>query len=139
MKRSILLFAIAVATISSVVAKEVPRSVALDVARAVLGDATRSDDVVVAWDSSTLGTTRSGATPTFYVITPTSGRGFVIVSGDDRVAPILAYSTRYDVAPCDMLPTNFAAWLRYVDGVVSYARRNDIAAAASTASQCYAP
>lgn len=133
MKRVFLLFAIAVAAISSVVAKEVPRSVALEVARAVLGDATRSDDVVVAWDSSTLGTTRSGTAPTFYVITPTSGRGFVIVSGDDRVAPILAYSTRYEVAPCDMLPTNFAAWLRYVDGVVSYARRNDIATAASTA------
>lgn len=106
---------------------------ALDIARGVLGDATRSADVVVAWDSHTLGTTRSGDAPTFYVVTPTSGEGFVIVAGDDRVAPILAYSTRYAIADEDMLPPNFEGWLRYVDGAVRYARENDIAADEATA------
>lgn len=61
----------------------------------MFGDATRSEDVVVAWDSGAIGTTRSGSTPTFYVVAPKSGRGFVIVAGDDRVAPILAYSTEF--------------------------------------------
>ena len=115
-------------TVNVVAAKGVSPTRALEVARGVFGDATRSEDVVVAWDSSAIGTTRNDSTPTFYVVAPKSGRGFVIVAGDDRVAPILAYSTEYSVSESDMLPQNFAAWLRYVDSAVSYARQKDIVA-----------
>lgn len=115
---------------------------ALDMARSVLGDTTRGADVVVAWDSDMLGTTRSGEAPTFYVITPESGAGFVIVAGDDRVTPILAYSTSYPMAESDMLPPNFEAWLRYVDGAVCCARSNNIVADDATVrlwSEGYTP
>lgn len=119
--------------VGGAVAKEIPSTVALDIARGVLGDTTRGSDVIVAWDSHTLGTTRGGDAPTFYVVTPTSGVGFVIVAGDDRIAPVLAYSTQYTISDEDMLPPNFAGWLRYVDGAVKYARENDIAADEATA------
>ncbi|MBR2428743.1 MAG: C10 family peptidase [Alistipes sp.] len=142
MKRLLIIAALAVVSICGAVAKEIPSTVALDIARGVLGDATRGTDVVVAWDSHALGTTRGGDAPTFYVITPTSGVGFVIVAGDDRVAPVLAYSTRYTIADEDMLPPNFAGWLVYVDDAVKYVRENDIAADEATArlwSELYVP
>lgn len=128
MKRLFLLLTLVVTSIFGAEAKDVPHAVALDIARSVLGDATRGADVVVAWDSDVLGATRAGEAPTFYVVTPASGVGFVIVAGDDRVAPILAYSTSYPMADSDMLPPNFEAWLRYVDRAVHYVRENDVVA-----------
>ena len=133
---------LAVVSIGGVVAKEVPHAVALDIARGVLGDQTRGADVVVAWDSEVLGTTRASDAPTFYVVTPQSGAGFVIVAGDDRVMPILAYSTSYPMADSDILPPNFVAWLRYVDRAVRYVRENDVVADDATArlwSELYIP
>ena len=59
------MLALAVVSIGGVVAKEVPHAVALDIARGVLGDQTRGADVVVAWDSEVLGTTRASDAPTF--------------------------------------------------------------------------
>lgn len=120
---------------SVVEAKEVSPSVAVSIAQEVLG-ATRSGDVAVAWDSSVLGTTRSTCeAPTFYVVAAQSGSGFVIVSGDDAIAPILAYSTQYTAPMADVLPANFEGWLRYVDSAVRFAREHDVVADKSTAQK----
>ena len=102
---------------------------AKSVAREVLGEATRGGDVMVAWDSSILGTTRGeDEAPTFYVVTTHSGEGFVIVAGDDAFAPVLAYSAHYPAPMAEMLPPNFEGWLRYVDSAVRYAREHNIVA-----------
>ena len=132
MKRFLTLLTLVFVSISVVVAKEVSPNVAMNIAREVLG-ATRSGDVAVAWDSSVLGTTRGAAdAPTFYVVTAQSGSGFVIVAGDDAIAPILAYSTQYAAPTTEVLPPNFESWLRYVDSAVRYAREHDIKASATT-------
>ena len=132
MKRFLTLLTLVFVSISMVVAKEVSPNVAMNIAREVLG-ATRSGDVAVAWDSSVLGTTRGAAdAPTFYVVTAQSGSGFVIVAGDDAIAPILAYSTQYAAPTTEVLPPNFESWLRYVDSAVRYAREHDIEASATT-------
>ena len=92
MKRIYLIFALLIISMFSVEAKEVSPEVARGIAREVLG-VTRGGDVAVAWDSSVLATTRSeDDAPTFYVVAAQSGCGFVIVAGDDAIAPILAYS-----------------------------------------------
>ena len=130
------------ASMSVVEAKEVSPSVARSIACEVLG-ATRGGDVAVAWDSSVLGVTRSADdAPTFYVVTSDSGRGFVIVSGDDAIVPILAYSTQYAAPTTEVLPANFEGWLRYVDSAVRFAREHNIVAGESTArkwSEGYKP
>ena len=70
------------------------------------------DGVRLAWHSGRLDrTTRAGEEPLFYVFEPTSGRGFVIVSGDDAVQPVLAYSLR-DAAPrLGDMPEGLVWWL----------------------------
>ena len=135
MKRILILLAIMLSSAFAVEANEVSPDVAKCIAREVLG-ATRSGDVAVAWDSSVLGTTRGASdTPTFYVVTAQSGSGFVIVAGDDAIAPILAYSTQYSAPTAEVLPPSFEGWLRYVDAAVRYAREHDIVADRTTAEK----
>lgn len=62
--------------------------------------------------------TRSQAiAPAFYIFTPESGNGFVIVSGEDAVSPILAYSYTSQFQTQDM-PENIRQWFQ--------ARRSEI-------------
>lgn len=143
MKRFLLLI-LAVATFSGAVADEVTPSAALRIAEQVFdGYTTRNGELAVAWDSSILGTTRnSDSTPTFYVVAPECGEGFVIVAGDDVFPPVLAYSTTYSAPMEDGMPENFEAWLRYVDRVVRYAREHGLEANEATArkwSEGYTP
>ncbi len=54
----------------------------------------------------------------YYIITPQEGNGFVIVSGEDRMSPIVGYST---ANTADEMPPALADWLslysEYVDDV----------------------
>ena len=127
MKRLFTLFALLVAHLCGALAAEVSPDIALRIAAMVLGDATRSGDVAIAWDSSRIVATRGEVdAPTFYVVTPASGRGFVIVAGDDAVVPVLVYSDKYAAPSADVLPKNFEAWLHYIDSAVRYAREHNI-------------
>lgn len=47
----------------------------------------------------------------FYVFSKKSGRGFVIISGEDGIAPILAYSDT-GVFRSDDMPDNLAYWMQ---------------------------
>ena len=129
MRRLFILLLAAAATVCGAAAKEVSPERALRVATELLGDATRAGGVELRWDSSALGSTRTeGSAPTFYVITPSSGVGFVIVAGDDAVRPILGYSTTYSIASVELLPANFEGWLRYIDTTIRKVRSDGIVA-----------
>ena len=54
----------------------------------------------------------------FYVFNAEGGSGFVIVSGDDRIAPILGYSnsSRFDA---DDMPANMRLWLEATGNVIA--------------------
>lgn len=136
MKQLFTLFVLLATSLFSVVAKEVSPDVALRIAGGVLGGVTRGGEVSVAWDSSVLGTTRSAdEAPTFYVVAPASGRGFVIVAGDDAIVPILAYSRQYEAPSDSLMPPSFEGWLRYVDSAVRYAREHSLVADNVTAQK----
>ena len=47
----------------------------------------------------------------YYILQPSQGEGFVIVSGDERMTPVLAYSRQGTFSP-DSLPDNLRAWLQ---------------------------
>ncbi|MBP5731333.1 MAG: C10 family peptidase, partial [Bacteroidaceae bacterium] len=47
----------------------------------------------------------------YYILQPQQGEGFVIVSGDERMTPVLAYSRQGTFSP-DSLPDNLRAWLQ---------------------------
>lgn len=91
---------------------------------------TRSDGqgVKLAWHSGQRGRgTRAGEEPLYYVFERGGGRGFVIVSGDDAVQPVLAYSLR-DAAPrLGDMPDGLVWWLDHVSAQIRVARGGEAA------------
>lgn len=61
----------------------------------------------------------------FYIFTGPNGKGFVLVSKDDRVAPILAYSDENEF-DTDNMPEHVAAWLRDYDRQIQFYCEHDI-------------
>lgn len=63
-------------------------------------------------------------TPAFYIFNSDQA-GFVIVAGDDRVSPVLAYSreSRFDA---DLIPDGLKALLRDYEAGVYYYRKNNL-------------
>ena len=57
----------------------------------------------------------------FYVFNIGSADGFVMVSGDDRVAPIIGYSLTSAFNP-DNMPSNLRGWLEGYEKQIEYAR-----------------
>lgn len=57
----------------------------------------------------------------FYVFNIGSADGFVMVSGDDRVAPVIGYSLSSAFNP-DNMPSNLRGWLEGYEKQIEYAR-----------------
>lgn len=70
---------------------------------------TRSASLRMIWDGESHAT-RSTAHPAYYVFNNESGRGFVIVSGDDRTVPILGYSFDQNF-DAESMPSNLRGWM----------------------------
>lgn len=71
--------------------------------------------------------TQAAATPYYYVFNASAGKGFVVVSGDDRTPQVLGYA---DSGSLDVnnLPDNVKSFLQsYADGI-KYLNDNDITA-----------
>lgn len=87
--------------------------------------AQRNNDIQLHLVSTALDMQRGGTD--YYVFNVTSGDGFVIVAGDDRVKPILAYSTEGKFNP-----KNVSEGLQYIlDGFreeIQYVREHNLAA-----------
>lgn len=58
--------------------------------------------------------TAAAADQPYYILQASQGKGFVIVSGDERMAPVLAYSSD-GTFPADSLPDNLQAWLQFYE------------------------
>ena len=57
--------------------------------------------------------TRSALTPAYYVFNNESGPGFVIISGEDSVCPVLGFSDSHNFK-ADRMPSNLRWWLWHV-------------------------
>lgn len=76
------------------------------------------------WDSNQLSSNArsSGESPTFYVFTPSDGKGFVIVAGDDASVPVLGYSFDNQIPNVNELPQNLHSWLEGVHHSITQSR-----------------
>lgn len=127
MKHLFLLFSIFLSGI--LFAKDIP----LEKAKALAGNffqtssmsrATTSS-VRLIWDGENISTRASGASPAYYVFNNDSGKGFVVVAGDDVVMPILGYSYENSF-PQDDLPANLKSWMEGLHGQINAARRDNL-------------
>lgn len=60
----------------------------------------------------------------YYIFNAEDGRGFVIVSADDRSADILGYCPEGSF-DADKMPSNMAAWLQEYEEQIKYIQEND--------------
>jgi len=63
----------------------------------------------------------------FYIFNISDEKGFVIISGDDNIIPVLGYSTKGSFNNSN-LPTNFKKWLEGYKNQIKYIITNDIKA-----------
>lgn len=61
----------------------------------------------------------------FYIFNATNGRGFVLVSAEDRTTPILGYSTNGNI-DLDNIPDNLRYWLQSYADEIAWVRENNI-------------
>ena len=113
MKKSILIFAL-LGMAASLYAGPVSPEKALQVAERVLSvqSTKASGDIRIIWDGESAATKADAQDPAFYVV-GRDGGGFVIVSGNDNVRPVLAlsYTNRFQV---EGMPCNVSAWMERI-------------------------
>lgn len=66
--------------------------------------------------------TRSNSDPLFYVFAGTDNKGFVFVSAEDQVMPILAYSFSDKAPQIDDLPESLIDWINTISNQIEYVR-----------------
>ena len=70
-----------------------------------------------------------------YLFNAADGNGFVIMSGDDRLEPVLGYATSGSI-DMDNLPVNLRSWLQHYADEIEYMEREGISATRVTATDC---
>lgn len=113
MKKIILFFAF-MGMAASLYAGPVSPEKALQVAERVLSvQSTKASGAIrIIWDGESAATKADAQAPAFYVV-GRDGGGFVIVSGNDNVRPVLAlsYTNRFQV---EGMPCNVSAWMERI-------------------------
>lgn len=81
----------------------------------------------LVWDGESQAT-RSSEEPALYVFNRTDADGFVIMAGDDAMAPVLGYSFTHPAGDPNLMPENVRYWLDGLRQMVREARdRGDAA------------
>lgn len=121
-------------------AENVSQERAMEKAREFFGYATKSaanNDLRLVWNGES-SQTKASTAPAFYVFGKQGG-GFVIISGDDCISPILGYSTTNDFTT-DGMPENVASWFAGYKSFINECRSKSIVDPnAATAWQNKAP
>ena len=87
---------------------------------------TRTNEIGVSliWTGEDM-CTRTNGFPAYYVFNKVGGNGFVIVSGDDIIKPILAYSYANSFH-IENMPDNLRSWMAYYREQINWARKENI-------------
>ena len=125
--RSIMLVALLLGCVLSLPAQQVTQKAALKKAEQFLGKASLSRRAPHKAPQLTLANNRDE----FYVFNDKANGGYVIVSGEERMPDVLAYSydSRFDA---DNIPCNMKAWLEGYAEQVKYLRTHPEASARRT-------
>ncbi len=139
MKLRLMLAPLFMAVVCAATAKEVTQQEARQVANNFfyggVMTASAAGGMQTLWDSESLSSSdgislASVKAPTFYVFAPASGKGFVIVSGDDASRPVLGYSFENEAPVNEDLPCNVRCWFELMDTYIEDLRAQGAAASA---------
>ena len=109
---------------------------AMKVAESFFADARTKagGNLSLVWDGRDMHSVKTRAIseqqPPFYVFNRKGG-GFVIISGEDAINPVIAYSYDNQFA-VEKMPDNISYWFDRVRGAVQYVRKNGVKQSAQT-------
>ena len=110
--------------------REIPPEMAHELAKTFFGINTETKEIgsslKLLWDGKGLKTKTDVDSPAFYVFGKTSGKGFVIISGEDAMRPILAWSDDTEFS-ADDIPENSLWWYESVSAQVDQLRKSSAA------------
>lgn len=105
--------------------------VSVDRARRVASNFARQEGLKVLIQNKVVEVSGLTAFEEFYIFIAAEGKGFILVSKDDRVMPILAYSGDQAFVTKEM-PEHVESWLRDYDSQIRFNREHGIEASAET-------
>lgn len=126
MKKIILLFTVLLPTIvfAKNITVERAQKIAESFVNALVGSRSIGIEMSLVWNGETNQSRNSNHAPAYYVFESSTG-GFVIVTGDDVVNPILGYSNEgnFDI---NNMPENLKYWMTELRGGINYLRENNV-------------
>ena len=92
-----------------------------------------SQNIILAYKATELGTNSKFIT-SYYVFNLTTSKGFVMVSANDIIKPILGYSTEsnFDTSNKQHIPIQFTQWVANYSKAIAYAVQKNLPASPST-------
>ena len=113
-------------TYAKTIDKEMAKIIATNFFQSNIKTKSSSNDAVLKFSSSDfIISTKSSEAPTFYIFSTTKEKGFVIISGDDSINPILAYSFENGLPESSNIPPNLRIWFESVDQFVKTCRNKE--------------
>ncbi|MDH6356850.1 thiol protease/hemagglutinin PrtT [Parabacteroides sp. PF5-9] len=124
MKRIFTLFTLLFLSVVYTSAKQVEQSTALRLATNFVSgySALRSTPqlkLVYAADAKSSGHLKAGSQPLYYIYNVSDNNGFVIISGEDNITPILGYSDN-GAFMTENIPDNLKSWLELYENEISW-------------------
>ena len=122
-------------SLSYAMAKKILPDQALTIAVQFFGEQpTKSGGYTLVWDGLepvTKATVNQNAS--LYAINRAEG-GFIVISGDDIIQPVLAYSEKGEFG-ATAIPANVKAWFDYIIGGIEYLKRNNVTGSVKPATK----
>lgn len=110
---------------------------AMDIANRMIGGKTAGKTVKRVAPRTALGT-RASEDANYYIFTGADNKGFVIVSADDAVRPVLGYSPDSKIDP-DNLPVNMKEYLEWANKQIAEVKAKGLKADVTVAKMWKAP
>lgn len=109
------------------VTEQKARELATQFLRTARGTRSSSVSLELVYNGKNTSTRSIGTSSPLYIYNNVSGKGFVIVSGDDAAMPILAYSDENNFR-VENMPPNVRNWLEGYESEIRYIQQNQIKA-----------
>ena len=121
----VLLSLLPLACFAEKVTEEKAKELATQFLQSARGTRSSSISLELVYNGKNAATRSSGENPPLYIFNNTTGKGFVIVSGDNAAIPVLAYSKVSNFNIENMLP-NVRQWLEGYEKEIRYLQKNNI-------------
>ncbi len=96
-----------------------------------------ANELKLKWSSNEIipNTKSTDNAPAYYLFVPASNKGFILISGDDVIKPILGYSFDFEISDSNNMPPALEGWLIEIAQYIQESRKKGSAPAESVKTE----